>query len=51
MKKKKATPVFSCKTNGEMYDVIDGVLYPKKVKKLHYKSTKNKSKQNGRNNL
>ena len=50
MKKKKGTPVFSCKTNGEMYDVIDGVLYPKKVKKLHYK-TKTKTKQNGRNNV
>jgi hypothetical protein len=50
MIKKKVTPVFSCKPNGEMYDVVDGVLIPKVViKKPIYKS-KTKIKNNGTNN-
>lgn len=47
MKKKKGTPVFSCKPNGEMYDVVDGILIPKQTKKIIYKSkTKSNAKQN-----
>lgn len=48
-KKRKVIPVFSCKPNGEMYDVIDGVLIPKLItKKSHYKTInkKNNGKQN-----
>jgi hypothetical protein len=47
IKRKKAIPVFSCKPNGEMYDVVDGVLIPKQVKKQFYKS-KTKIKNNGK---
>jgi hypothetical protein len=47
--KKKVTPVFSCKPSGEMYDVIDGVLIPKVIKKQFYK-TKTKTKNNGTKN-
>lgn len=46
MIKKKTTPVFSCKPNGEMYDVVDGVLIPKVIKKPIYK-LKTKIKNDG----
>lgn len=47
--KKRAVPVFSCKPNGEMYNVIDGVLIPKQIKKQFYK-LKTKTKNNGKQN-
>jgi hypothetical protein len=48
--KKKVTPVFSCKPNGEMYDVIDGVLIPKLITKKSYYKTITKKQNNGKQN-
>tara|TARA_R110000868_G_scaffold154729_1_gene380849 strand:+ start:7096 stop:7299 length:204 start_codon:yes stop_codon:yes gene_type:complete len=48
-KKRKVVPVFSCKPNGEMYDVVDGVLVPKLIIKKSYYKTINK-KNNGKQN-
>jgi hypothetical protein len=48
--KKKATPVFSCKPNGEMYDVVDGVLIPKQITKKSYYKTITKKQNNGTKN-
>lgn len=48
-KKRKATPIFRGCPNGEMYDIVEGVLIPKVVKKPIYKS-KTKIKNNGTNN-
>lgn len=45
--KKKAVPIFSCKPNGEMYYVVDGVLIPKQNIK---QSLKIKTKKNGKQN-
>lgn len=47
-KKRKATPIFRGCPNGEMYDIVEGVLIPKVVKKPIYKS-KIKIKNNGKN--
>jgi hypothetical protein len=46
MKKRKATPVFRCSPNGEMHDIVDGVLIPKVVKKINKYL---KTKSNGNN--
>jgi hypothetical protein len=48
MKNKKATPVFSCH-NGVMYNVVDGVMIPKKVNKL-FPNQKIKTKNNEKYN-
>jgi hypothetical protein len=47
-KKRKVTPVFSCKPNGEMYDVVDGVLIPKQIVKKSYYKTITKKQNNGK---
>jgi len=49
-KKRKVTPVFSCKPNGEMYDVVDGVLIPKQITKKSYYKTITKKQNNGTKN-
>jgi len=49
-KKQKVTPVFSCKPNGEMYDVVDGVLVPKLITKKSYYKTITKKQNNGKQN-
>jgi len=46
--KKKATPIFSCKPTGEMYDVVDGVLIPKQIIKKSYYKTITKTKDNAK---
>ena len=48
--KKKVVPIFSCKPNGEMYDVVDGVLIPKLIVKKSYYKTIIKTKDNAKQN-
>ena len=48
--KKRAVPVFSCKPNGEMYNIVDGVLVPKLIIKKSYYKTITKKQNNGKQN-